>query len=368
MTQAIYITTNLTCNLDCVYCYEKDKSCHNTFNIDLAKNTLQKCLQNTTHKGTLISLHGGEPFLSFNKIKELSEWAWSQNFPEKFIIFATSNGTLIHGEIKEWLYKNKHRFIVGLSLDGTREMHNANRSNSFDLIDLDFFAKTYPNQGIKMTISPQTINTLADGIIFMHESGFKDIRANLAEMVDWSDSKYIGIYQRELQKLALYYKQNPNTKECSLFNILFSSVLNEDKRKWCGAGTEMEAIDIDGRKYPCHLFFESVCGKEKSSKAHLIDFSNPCEYISDYCKPCAFLCICPTCYGSNYIARGHIKNRDLSICKLNQIRFYEVAKYEYDRIVNDDTDVSNLCDNEKYKRLRTLESIKKLIPYFGNLR
>lgn len=360
LSRNIYITTNTTCNLRCIYCYEQDKSCQDTFNIEQAKETIAKTLIHKTDKGTLINFHGGEPFLSYQKIKELCEWTWKQCFPERYRFFATSNGTLIHGEIQDWLYKNRHRFIVGLSLDGTREMHNLNRSNSFDLIDLNFFVRTWPKQGVKMTISPKTINSLADGLIFIHEKGFQNIISNLAEMMDWSTPEYKTIYRRELKKISEYYINHPEIDKCSLFTIFFAGLINKDVRKWCGAGTEMEAIDVDGRKYPCHLFFESVCGKEKSEKAHTIDFTDPNQYTSEHCRACQLLPICPTCYGSNYIVRGAISLRDISLCELNKVQFVEVAKYEYNRIVNDPTDISALSNEEKYKRIRTLEGIEKL--------
>lgn len=360
LSRSVYFTTNLTCNLRCIYCYEQDKTCPDTFSIEQAKDTLNKVLSVKTARGTLVNFHGGEPFLSFNKIKELCEWAWEQGFPEKFVFFATSNGTLIHGDIQKWLALHRKQFIVSLSLDGTREMQNANRSDSFDRIDVDFFVKTWPQQGVKMTISPLTIESLSDGVIFIHEKGFNDIRANLAEMVDWSDVKYQAIYKRELKKLTQYYLSHPETVPCSLFNILFSSLITKKQRKWCGAGTEMEAIDVDGRCYPCHLFFKSVCGKEKSEKSSSLDFRDYTQYTSEHCRACPLVYICPTCYGSNYIARGDIAARDLSLCELHKIRFAEVAKFEYNKIINDTSDILSLSDEEKYRRMRTLEGIEEL--------
>ncbi|NDV59105.1 radical SAM protein [Bacteroides sp. 519] len=362
----VYITTNVSCNLDCIYCYE-DKTSKETFDVEKTKKRLAKLLSEKTEKHTVINLHGGEPFLVFSKIKELCEWLWEENFPEKFLVFATSNGTLIHGEIKEWLMKNRHKFIVGLSLDGTREMQNTNRSNSFDLIDIDFFVETWSKQGVKMTISPQTIEKLAEGIIFLHSKNIQDIRANLAYMVDWSNPKYVEIFQRELQKLAVFYKANPHLPKSSIFNVNFASLTDKENKnkKWCGAGTEMVAHDIDGRGYPCHLFFESVCGKEKSEKINNVNFADPKEFISDECADCLMLAVCPTCYGSNYIERGNIGSRDMSLCKMNKIRIYEIAKYEYDKIVNNKTDVGNLSDEEKYKRIRTLDGIEILLPYLN---
>ncbi len=357
-SKSVYITTNIACNLRCVYCYEKNKDNPTSFNIDQAKETLKGVLMDVSPRGTLINFHGGEPFLSYLKIRELCEWAWQQDFPEKFTFFTTSNGTLIHGELQEWLSKNKKRFVVGLSIDGNRKMQNANRSNSFDLIDIDFFINTWPNQSVKMTISQKTVSDLADGVIYLHERGIKEIRANLAEMIDWSDEHYLDIYGTQLRKLGNYYLMHQETKPCSLFDINFSSILNNDTRKWCGAGTEMQAIDIDGRVYPCHLFFESVCGKEKSLESQKIDFNDPKQYISQTCASCELLPICPTCYGSNYISRGDIGMRDPYLCKLNKIRFAEVALYQYQRIIN--ADITKLSEEERYKDMRILEAIEKV--------
>lgn len=358
MTKSVYITTNIACNLRCIYCYEKDKNDFTSFDLEQAKATLKRALAAKSPNGTIVNFHGGEPFLSYLKIRELCEWAWQQEFPEKFTFFATSNGTLIHGDLQDWLSRNKNRIVVGLSLDGNRKMHNINRSNSFDLIDIDFFVKTWPRQGVKMTISQKTISDLAEGVIFLHERGIKDVRANLAEMTDWSDEKFCVIYRAQLRKLSQYYLAHPEIQPCSLFNVRFAGLLNNDVRKWCGAGTELQAIDIDGRKYPCHLFFESVCGKEKSIKSQKIDFSDPKQYISKTCGSCELLPICPTCYGSNYISRGKIGERDPNLCKLAKIRFEEVALFQYQRIIN--TDITTLSEEERYRDMRTLEAIERI--------
>ena len=39
----------------------------------------------------------------------------------------TTNGTLIHGEIANWLSKNKERVRIKLSLDGDKQTHDRNR-------------------------------------------------------------------------------------------------------------------------------------------------------------------------------------------------------------------------------------------------
>ena len=97
-----------------------------------------------------------------------------------------------------------------------------------------------------------------------------------------------------------------------------------------------------------------------SEKANMLNFTDYTKYTSEHCRTCPLVYICPTCYGSNYIARGDIAARDLSLCELHKIRFAEIAKYEYNRIVNDTADLSSLPNEEKYKRMRILEGIEEL--------
>lgn len=364
----IYITTNSNCNLRCVYCYE-DKSVTKEFDLEDTKKRIFKLLTEAKGAPFNINLHGGEPFLVFDKIKDLCEWTWDQNFNNDILFFTSTNGTKVHGRIQEWLYKNRERFVAGLSFDGTPEMQNMNRSNSFDQIDIDFFVKTWPGQSIKMTVSPKSIETLADGIIFLHSVGIHNITVNLAYLVDWSAPRFAPIYQRELSKLAKFYKNNPEIKKDTIFDLSIHLLTSETarKRRWCGAGVENLAYDIDGTAYPCHLFFENVCGKEKSQSWHNIDFSDPKQYISEECSKCKLYPTCPTCYGANYIERGNIGSRDMNLCRLEKIRTLEVAKYEYDRIVNSNDNVDDLSVEELQKRKSTLDAIEALLPLLNDI-
>lgn len=358
--QNVTITTNDSCNLNCIYCYENKKS-NNSFDVEKTKLILRDILSTPTGGGTTISFHGGEPFLVFDKIKTLCEWLWENKFNEPFRCFATTNGTLVHGEIQEWLWEHRDKFICGLSLDGTKEMHNANRSNSFGLIDIPFFMKTWPTQGVKMTISKISINQLAEGVIFLHELGISDIRANLAEMTNWNDEELLLVFRRELQKLLLYYKENPNVKTCSLLSVPFFRITEDGlPEKWCGVATSSFYDVVTSQKYPCHLFFPSVCGEQKSKESLKLDFLKQETYISKECAKCPYLRICPTCYGANYIERGHPALRDMNLCKFHKVRFAIAAELEYYKIKSL-LDSGDSIDNLTLKKsLRSIEGILKV--------
>ena len=195
--KTVTITLTQSCNLKCSYCYENNKS-PKIMTFNTAQQIIDKELKNKDkYTGFEIDLFGGEPFLQFELIKQITDYACQKlnDFPHT--IFLTTNGTLVHGDVQKWLIDHKDCVICGLSLDGTREMHNTNRSNSFDSIDIDFFAENYPMQDIKMTISRETLPTMAEGVMYAHKRGF-EVSCNLAYDIDWSDPDNVAILDREL--------------------------------------------------------------------------------------------------------------------------------------------------------------------------
>lgn len=327
-TCSLYMTEQ--CNLHCVYCYEHIKR-ERTLSLEIAQNAIISTFDRAVEEGVEyveILFHGGEPFMAFRRIKEICDWVWSKEWPCKYVCFATTNGTLVHGEIKEWLSANKHRFIAGLSLDGTREMHNVNRSNSYDLIDIDFFRDSWPTQGVKMTPSPGTIKTLAQGVIHLHELGFKRNNCSFASGVDWShDEKgnpvdYKTILTEQLGILTNYYLEHPRIRPIDILNIRFMSVAggrHAMKSKLCGAGSIMRCWTPDGRCLPCHLFYEA-CKADANFKVPDFNFSDLDALSDPRCKDCILEPACPTCYGGNYITSGDIKIRDLYTCEIMKLR------------------------------------------------
>ena len=185
------------CNLRCRYCYEHQKN-GKKMSFKTAKSILDNALQNASPKEPIvIEIFGGEAFINFHLIREIDDYL-QQNYMHLNIKYeTTTNGTLVHGEIKDWLYQHKDNFFIALSLDGTKEMHDLNRrtvndSGSFDNLDIDFFARTWPSCPAKMTISEQTLPYLAEGIAYLDSRGFR-CDATLSIGVDWDQEKNIPI-------------------------------------------------------------------------------------------------------------------------------------------------------------------------------
>ncbi|MDP4177628.1 MAG: 4Fe-4S cluster-binding domain-containing protein [Bacillota bacterium] len=353
-SKTIMLTITEDCNLNCVYCYQKNKS-KKEMSIEKAQELIRKYVEKFSDSSQLrFDLAGGEVFLRQNFIKEICEWTWSQDFGENIIFFATTNGTLVHGEIQEWLYKNRTKIYVGLSLDGTRDMDNKNRSNSFDLIDFEFFKRTWPNQGVKMTISPYTLPKISKGIIELHEKGIK-VMANLAYLCDWSDPEYKDIFRRELKILADYYISHPEQEISSILNVALEAIITQKDSivKWCGTGTHMIALDSEGNEYPCHFFMPSTMPNNIDWKK--INFSDIEKLQDKKCKECIYLPVCPTCYGASSVQYGTPSIRDKNLCEMNKIRV-QAASYLWGKklvLGQLKTENANLLNN-------TIAAIKKV--------
>lgn len=356
-TVTLVLTQN--CNLNCLYCYEHDKT-EKVMPVCLAKEIIKKELSaNDGYEEVIIDMFGGEPFLAFDAIKECFDYVWNNQWEKKRMCFLTTNGTLVHGKIQEWLYPRRNYIQCGLSIDGNKELHDINRCNSFDSIDLKFFHDTWPNQSVKMTISQESLPKFSEGIIFLHEYGFI-VNANLAHGIDWSSPLNIEILEAELNKLIDYYLEHPNITPCSMMSMMLPRLaLNKENinERWCGTGQHMITYDIDGKTYPCQMFLPLSSSIDRVSKLKDIDFNDDEIFKDPQCAECVILPICPNCYGMNYSLNGSVEKREIGMCKLIKIIALAVSKFEYLKLEKYGVEVFGPKD-EQYKMLRGIERVQ----------
>lgn len=317
------------CNLNCIYCYEVNKD-GGEMSIETAKGIITHYLSTKTCDELAINLFGGEPLLRFPFIKELCEWTWCQSWPQEYMYYADTNGVNLTDEVKSWASKNRNRFIMLLSLDGTPQTHNRNRSNSYDLIDLDFFIQNWPKHGVKMTISNQYLETLAEDVIFLHSKGFKIKGSNIAEgiVIKDFDRKY-EVIKKQYFKIVEWYLAHPEVEVAQLFDLNLSICESHKKEriKYCGCGTDAtKVIDIDGKEYPCTYFFPLSMKSEELKKISEYDLTDENLFIDEDClENCYIYPICKGCYGDNYSTTGKFSKRSEQKCKLAKLRALSVA-------------------------------------------
>lgn len=303
----------------------------------------------------------------FDIIRGACEWLWAQPNSKPYMCFASTNGTLIHGDIKEWFKKNASRFWLSLSLDGTREMHNVNRSNSYDMIDFQFFRSMWPKQAVKMTISPMTLPTICDGIQHIHNLGFS-LTANLAHGMKWP-SELLPVYRDQLQKLTEFYLDNPQYSPARIVNFnlrkigmnaIYPELKNFD-RKWCGTGEQLICHAVNGKTYPCQLFAPSSTSKDVDSVASKWDFSDHENFIDPKCIGCCLDGACPTCYGMNYFESGALNKRARDMCPFLKCEAFATS-YLYGTMLANDTKypiVSKLSDADKLAYIKGVEIVQR---------
>lgn len=352
-----------SCNLNCVYCYEHHKSNNKTIDVKKAKEIIEKEMTSDDDLDRDFEFLGGEPLLEFDKIVELHDFLCSRKWPKRWKSIITTNGTLLHGEIKDWVLQHQDTVRVSLSADGTPEMQNTNRSNSYDLIDYDFFVET--NSVVKMTISAKTLPTLADGVIYLHKLGFKVVTANLAFGIDWSNGDNISIFASELQKLSDFYIKNPQLRPADILSMQIDMINpNFKDRKYitrhCGAGGDgLIAYEIDGTAYPCHTFAPVSVDEETAKKALNLTFEYEVsmDKMDEKCRNCLVANVCPNCYGINFSTTGNMYSKDDAFCRMTKVQFMANAYFKYRQY---EAGQLKLKPEEEYRLLNNISLVQKL--------
>lgn len=360
------------CNLNCTYCYETHK--RNAYmDTDLAKEIILREAQFVSESDTFdeleIDFMGGEPFMNFPLIKSVVEWLEQGVISVPWICFATTNGTLLTDEIKAWLREHKDNFILGASYDGTVKMQSTNRGTDKYKLDLDFFREVWPTQPLHMTISKETLPTLAEGVLDMQARGHK-VEGGLAEGIDWTVDDAL-MYREQLSILKdAYLKDTTLTplNGLSRYVIIYDLPATEKvQQKWCGTGKYMATYDIDGKKYGCHMFTPVVLGKN-ALLSDTVEWDSLESTADDYCKTCVLRNFCPTCPGFNYKYRGHIAVRDKRWCLMVLAEAITACEFQVERIAAmdklDEKDAQHgQAALEAYQVLRHLDIEKSRSPY-----
>jgi uncharacterized protein len=353
------LSINVTeeCNLRCVYCYQKDRrnSKKNLISLDIVTNAIADHLtRDDGFNKVTIDLIGGEPFLYPELLRQLITWTVHRKtlWKKEFHFFIGTNGTLLNDKIKDWLFEYRDYMTVGLSLDGTPEAHNLNRSNSYDRIapHIPFLASTWPNQTVKMTISPQTIPMIYDGIIHMMRQGFP-VASNVAMEDIWGmpNEKAERVYQfrHEIEKLVDFFNANPSIGLPGIIDLPIAVTVSEERdRPWCGAGRNMAAIDEKGRVLPCHRFTAMSFDQRL--------FDKPVTPNTSRCRFCFFKAACQTCEVLNWEVNGNPEARTTFHCEFQKWQMWGTAQVHARRLGARLCELRNLPENEQKEHAQEL--------------
>ncbi|MFZ1320047.1 MAG: anaerobic sulfatase maturase [Ignavibacteria bacterium] len=134
-----------TCNIDCTYCYYLDKEDlpdgpgKGKMTDEVLENFISQYIEGVTADEIVFSWQGGEPtMLGLNYFKKITELQKKYSKPgQKISNDLQTNGILLDDDWCKFLKENN--WLVGISIDGPRDIHNAyritkNGKPTFDLV------------------------------------------------------------------------------------------------------------------------------------------------------------------------------------------------------------------------------------------
>lgn len=318
-------------------------------------------LHEADHSSFHILFTGGEPFMEFELIKNILGYCKSK-YKDKTIFYkAVSNGTLIHDEIQNWLWSNKDLFQIELSLDGTIENHNLSRTNSFQKIDFPFFYKFADPLNISTVISPESLDKMAENIIFLEQKG-AHVKAVFADGMDWPKLQTSKILSTQLAELIEYYLKNPNIRVFNMLSLATSALESLSLPQKCSPGIHSNAVDIHGDIFPCHRcspYYNNGGWKISEEDLKLKNIS----ILDEACHDCYVKNICNACPASIASLKNKPEQKQIR-CQLSKILFYANASFHL-RLLKECPRHNFLKNRSKENKLAMLKASKFILEHLN---
>lgn len=352
------------CNLRCRYCYEENKQ-SNDMTIETARNAADYFFDTYENKydRVIFDFVGGEPFVRVDLLEELLPYMMKRfkSQPKKWeeLIFSFStNGTCFKDDKVRNLIKNyQYAMSVGLSLDGVKEIHDYNRSGSFDKV-MEYFPywrQNFPQCATKSTLNHEAIPYLFESVKFLASTCLENIFMNTIYEDVWQEGD-AELYEKELVKAADYILENKiyKTKHVSLFEINLLQKPNNE-HNWCGCGSCMIAVDWRGDLFPC-LRFKTLSKLQPLAIGNIKNGISYKKLLPFYfchntrktpdCEHCEARAGCPNCTAFCYDETGSIFDRVSYMCDMHRAR-KRANEYYWGRMAEiEHVTLEKLCMNE----------------------
>ncbi len=174
------------CNMRCRYCFYADEMAHRErgivgmMSVDTLETIVKKTLEGAPRGAAAFMFQGGEPTLSgLDFYRALIGYVKKHNTRGLRVSYSIqTNGYLID---EDWAkFFAEHRFLVGLSLDGGRDIHNLNRitpgeDGTFDRVmsAAALFDKHRVEYNILTVVTNRTARSALSIYNFFKKQGFK---------------------------------------------------------------------------------------------------------------------------------------------------------------------------------------------------
>lgn len=263
------------CNLKCKYCFASEGEYNGSrklMSAEVGRKAIDFVIKNSGSRHNIeVDLFGGEPLMNFAVVKEIIEYARTEekkhNKSVRFTI--TTNGTLMNDENMEYI--NREMGNVVLSIDGRKSVNDRirvryNGEGTYEDILPKFKKMAALRQSgkqyfVRGTFTRENLDFFHD-VLELANEGFHEISI---EPVVLPEEHELSLRQQDLEMIFKQYDllteemiQRASTGEAFKF-YHFAMDLNGGpcvyKRiSGCGAGHEYVAVTPEGDLYPCHQF------------------------------------------------------------------------------------------------------------------
>ena len=346
------------CNFACTYCYadggkssENYKTAFDEEKIDklLDYIYLDKYAHFNKYKFDFVS--GGEPLLAFPILEYFLERV--RNLDEKHdkstTVLIVTNGTLLTAEKIKVL--DNHDVFLGISIDGTEEVHNRHRvyrngkGTYKDVVKgISLLQSSDVSSKLKepwaMVVITKDTGSLVDAMENCIQLGFKRMQMQLMRE---SRKHPLAFQVSDVPQLKEHYKE--------LFSHIINTVADGDLSRLkmiandndsfgkflgrlllrnpifyrCFAGKNKISVTAGGEVYPC----DSFCNTRQFCMGTIADAMNETEIVELFqkahvqnrakCAGCWARYICGgDCFYNSYLINGNIHDPDPIICEMNQ--------------------------------------------------
>lgn len=334
--KGISIVVTTKCNMNCKYCIYKNNSKYyysNNSDLDKILNSICEYIEYWNNENDITFVFsGGEPFLDFSAIKQLTikicEICSAKKIKANFGV--TTNGTILNQEIIDFLIR--YNFLVSVSLDGTEDYYTeTNQLVFFDLIikNIKKLKKNHINFSIKSTIAYNINNNQMHSLL-----------KYLCSLSPYKLTVTPDIF-REVPTSFLdvcnHYTPENGTVYRSIFKDIIDKIYNfRYVDHVCSSSNGFVGVNEKGMFLPC-LFFNGIEEKNFETYEELRLFGNLTNSnlnITDHylqkCSKCSIrlLCggLCP--YVKYQFSKNKIhKNVVDSFCEYKYTSFVSALKY-----------------------------------------
>ncbi|MBR9676985.1 His-Xaa-Ser system radical SAM maturase HxsB [Candidatus Woesearchaeota archaeon] len=367
------IVITLRCNMNCVYCHATAKSMADK-SFDMTKETAKKTVDfifQSPNNNITIEFQGGEPFLNWDVLKYIVEYANKKNEKAKKNVLFTvvTNFSVMNEQKMNYLINNN--VSVCTSLDGPKELHDHNRKYSggsnYDAVIkwIKKFNKEYEKRNISnrranaiLTLTKKSLSYHKEIIDEYVKLGIFDVHLRFLNnlglakkawpAISYTAKEYLAFWKKGVEYIKELQKKDVFVNE-RMVRLMTQKISTEfepnylELRSPCGAAIGQLAYQYNGDIYTCDeartltedLFL--LGNVHENNYKEVLTCDNACATsaasINDQytCNSCAYKPYCGVCPVCNYSEQGSIiaKISETDRCKIYMKQFDWVVKENF---------------------------------------